>query len=92
MQHSIVDFALDIARAAGLTFFHHLNRWESEAMTETHTCQCPTCGGVTFTAPQGYVPQGRDYAAMVHNYAQMVRNPAMRGVMAARGLVMVEAK
>ena len=59
-------------------------------MTETHTCDCTACNGLSFTAPKGYISgtpkQVRD---MVHNYAHMVRNPVMGPVLRARGLVAV---
>lgn len=53
----------------------------------THTCDCKVCAGLAFTAPSGYISgtpkQVRD---MVHNYAHMVRNPAMAPRLAAQGV------
>lgn len=51
-----------------------------------YTCPCKVCGGFAFEAPVGLIPDGKHHQAMVHNYAQMVRNPAMAAVMAAKGL------
>ena len=55
--------------------------------TIIHKCDCTVCKGIVFTAPAGYVDgtpkQIRD---MVHNYAQMVRNPLFGPRLAAKGV------
>lgn len=50
--------------------------------TETHTCNCKVCGGITITTPVGYITS----ATEVHNYAQMTLSPVMGPVMAGRGV------
>lgn len=60
--------------------------------TERHTCTCTACNGLSFTTPRGYVPQGADYATMVHNYARLAHGPAaLARVFASRGVVAVGA-
>lgn len=50
-------------------------------MNTTHTCDCKVCNGITYTSTR----TDRMTPTMVHNYAQMVANPAMVNVMAAKG-------
>ena len=58
--------------------------------TETHTCNCKVCNGITITTPVGYISgTPKTVATEVHNYAQMTRSPVMGPVMAARGVMAV---
>ena len=58
--------------------------------TDTHTCTCRTCNGLTITTPVDYIngtpKQVRD---LVHNYAQGAHSPAGIGrIMADRAGIM----